>query len=655
LYGATLDRVYRCALLVAGSPRAAARLTRAAYGGLPAPASEAALASALLARPVLAWPWRPDPAAAAYAGLGPVELGALRAAFAAAAPGARLALGAPHVAAIDIGEAPTPPAPAPDAPWPRRAGDRHALLALVARAWGLLPEGAGYADVYEQVLLRAGALPEAQADALRALLLADTPAAQHSRAVREGLRRAEVSLAAALPALFGGEAPEELRAGLARGAGPRRRLPTVAAARLPLVAVAVVAAIALAVIALPRGRPAASAALATTQDGAAVEPAALVQAALARLDSPAGAGVRHERFVATTPGSGWSLERWQELSPPHRFRVEVRDGQDRLRFALASDGAGLVQQRLARPDGTLIHNADYELAPEELGALLPTLRQQPDSLILIGGQNPGFNLERYYLNQALDAPLRDLGATLAAGRPARLLAFESQAPVPPTPDNTFAAAEAPPAQVLLALDAETRALLEARVLPSSAETAGEVSRPWRAEVFELLPRADADTFRLPPAGRAADEELVSARLLGVPPGVAVALSAATAPPGAPLYFPTDGAGEGYGLRFDPNDRWTVLVRETADEVVQLIPFGDGEASFADGRRSPRQAGDRPYELIYPESMPPGRNVSLATVFLGPDRSSGMHLIYSHAYAPRHEREARLEALIESLAPLEVGG
>lgn len=211
--------------------------------------------------------------------------------------------------------------------------------------------------------------------------------------------------------------------------------------------------------------------------------------------------------------------------------------------------------------------------------------------------------------------------------------------------------------MLLAIDAETGALLEARVLPASSEATGEVVTPWRAERFELLPRANAGLFSLPPAEEQVSYpgELVSARLLGATAGVTVDLRFAAAPPGAPLYFPSDGAGYGYGIKFDRGRRWIVLVRETADEVVQLIPFGDGQRGFADGRRSPRQAGGRSYELIYPDDMPPGRNISLATVFLSPDRTSGMHLIYSHAYAPRAERERRLEALIMSLAPLEVGG
>jgi len=44
---------------------------------------------------------------------------------------------------------------------------------------------------------------------------------------------------------------------------------------------------------------------------------------------------------------------------------------------------------------------------------------------------------------------------------------------------------------------------------------------------------------------------------------------------------------------------------------------------------------------------------MATVFLGPER--GLHIIYAHAAAPRDEREARLAAIIQSLAPLDVGG
>lgn len=663
LYGATLDRVYRLALLAGGSPRAAARLARQAYGrrNPAAPGSEADaqrfheanLARALLsARPPRRWPWRPDPAAAPYAGLAPAELEALRAALAAAAPAARLALGSPHVAGIDITETNTPEPPPPDARWPRRAGDRYALLAEVARAWGMLPAGAAYPDVYEQALLLAGALRPEHEAALRALLLAGTPAAERLRATRDGLRRAEARLAAALPALFGGEAPAALREALAAPARPEGRAP-MPATRLRLALVAAVALLALAVVALPRpGPPAAPAAPAAA---AARPPEELVRAALTRLQRPAGAGVLHERFVASAPGHDWSLERWQELAPPHRFRVEVRDDGDRLRFALASDGVGTVQQRDRARNVVTLLGADYRLDPDVLATMLPILRQQPDGMFMLIGSNGGYNLERYYLNQALEAPLRDLGGTVAAGRPARLLAFESPAPVPPSPDDPFEAAPADPAQVLLAIDAATSALLEARVLPAGDGATGAVSVPWHADVYELLDAAPAATFTLPPpeADEAGGLALLSPRLLGAPEGMLVDLGRAAGPEGAPLYFPAGEAGIGYGISYDRG--WTVLVRETVDDVVQLIPFADGGDRFVAGPRSARQAGERSYELIYPEDAPPGRTLSVATVFLGPDRTSGMHVIYSHAYAPQAEREARLEALIRSLAPLEVGG
>ncbi len=660
LYGAGLDRVYRLALLATGSPRAATRLLRRAFARRDSAVTldETALAAALLLARPGPWLWRPDPAALAYSGLAPADLAVLRAQLAAASPAARLALGAGHVAGIEL-QLQAPPPAAPAAPWPRRATDRHALLALLARAWGLLPAQVAYADVYEQALSLAGALAPEQADELRSLLLANSPAAEQSRAVREGLRRAEARLAAALPALFGGEAPAALRAELAQLAQPRRRrAPLPQARRLQLALVAAVALVAVAVIALPQGAPRPAPRPAGAAAEAPSEPAgadALVRAALTRLDSLAGGGVRHERFAAEATGYGWTLERWQELGPPHRFRVEVRDEQDQLRYALASDGEGLVQQRHSPGREGDLEGGDYRLDPATLAALLPTLRQQPDSLFMLGSANPGFNLERYYLNQALDAPLRDMGATMAAGRPAQLLAFESEAPLPPQPD-TFEPPEARPAQVLLAIDNETRALLEARVLPPEGAEAGEVRRPWRVERLELLASLPDARFRLPPlaGGASSTGELLSARLFGEAQGSLRELSATELPAdGGPLYFPADGAGVGYSFSYGGG--WTMLVRETAEEVLQLIPFSAETAGFVEGARSTRRAGERDYDLIYPPEMPPGRNVSLATIFLSADRARGMHVIYSHAYASQAEREARLDALIRSLAPLELGG
>jgi hypothetical protein len=658
LYGAGLDRVYRLALLAAGSPRAATRLLRRAFARRdPSAASaEASLAAGLLAARPGPWRWRPDPAAAAYSGLTPAELAILRARLSAASPATRLALGAAHVAAIDLQVEPTAQPVPPATPWPRRAGNRYALLALLARDWGLLPAQVDYADVYEQGLHLGGELAPEQADELRSLLLAHSPAAEQSRAVREGLRRAEARLAAALPALFGGEAPAALRDDLLASQPSAR--PPVRATRQQLALVAAVALIAVAVIALPQRAPrpgprSAEPAVALAEPEGT---AALLRAALNRLDSPSGAGVRHERFAAEAEGYAWSLERWQELAPPHRFRVEVRDEQDRLRYAVASDGRGLVQQRSSLERDSALEGGDYTLDEQSLQALLPTLRQQPDSLVLAGSFNPGFNLERYYLNLALEAPLRDLGATQAAGRPAQLLAFESAAPFPPDPYGSFEIGDDRPAQVILAIDLETKALLEARVLPPEGQEAGEVRRPWTVERFELLASLPGSRFSLPPlaGGAQSSGELVSARLHGEAVAALRKLTATEAPAdGGPLYFPADGDGIGYSLKYEGG--WTMLVRETADEVVQLIPFGQGPGSFAEGVRSTRRAGERVYDLIYLEELPPGRNISLATIFLSADRARGMHLIYSHAYASQLEREARLDALIRSLAPLEVGG
>lgn len=492
LYGAALDRAYRLALLAAGSPHGAAGLIRRLYAIRNPADSETALARGLLSARPLRWPWKPDPSA--QSGLTPAELTTLRAALAAATPAARLALGAPHLAGLTLDEAlPQPPPPA--APWPRRAADRHTLLALLARGWGMLPAGAPFPDVYELALLLAGALPDAEATTMRAHLLDATPAAAQARAIRDGLRRAEARLAAALPALFAGETPAELRAALATPAHPARPAPS-PVTRQRLALVAAVVALAMLVIFMPRPAPGARP-LADPAAPPPLPPAALVRAALTRLDAPNGAGVLHERFAANTPGYGWTFERWQELAPPHRFRLEVRDDDDRLRFALASDGAGTLQRRAAPPNGATAEGEDYELEPAALASLLPLLRQQPDSLLMLY-QWRGFNLERFYLGQALGAPLRDLGATVAAGRPARTLAFESATPTPPVPDEPLAAPRGEPAQVLLTIDTATYALLEARVLPEGAQGDGEVVVPWHAETYEHLDAAPTGTFTLPP-------------------------------------------------------------------------------------------------------------------------------------------------------------
>jgi len=482
------DRVFRLAHLVAGDERRAARLVERAFRRLPAQADdpERVLAAALLPASGLGWPWRPAPGASA-GGLAPAELRALRGLLAAAAPAARLQLGARVLLGLDLGPA---PAPAPAAPWPRRAPDGLGLRALLARDLGAPPADADYAELREHALLRDGALRPARAAELRAALLADGPAGERARALRDAVVRADERAAAALAALFGGAAPPELTERLLRQAGPRRGWLSVGAdARLQLALCAAVVLLVAAAFLLPGRRPAAETpALAAAP---ALPPAVLVERARDRFAAAPERGVLYERYLAEVGAETWRVERWYDYAPPHPLRVEVRDATDRTLFALATDGRELVQGQFrgGRDEGQL-RSREVAMTPAEIEALLPILRAQPDGLQRFGRREIP-NLERFYLDQASSAPLADLGAATVAGRAARLVSFRSTAPLPP------AGASPASAQVVLAIDAETYGLLEARVLPDGADAVGVVRTPWRAEAHDVLAAAPAGTFRLP--------------------------------------------------------------------------------------------------------------------------------------------------------------
>jgi hypothetical protein len=62
-------------------------------------------------------------------------------------------------------------------------------------------------------------------------------------------------------------------------------------------------------------------------------------------------------------------------------------------------------------------------------------------------------------------------------------------------------------------------------------------------------------------------------------------------------------------------------------------------------------GDRAYSLVQPRGLPATLPLSIATLYLDDGSDQGLHVIYSHGYASRAEREATLATILGSLRPV----
>lgn len=673
------ERIYRLALCVSGGARAAARRTERAFARLRRGGAdpESALVAAL-GRPAPLLP-RPYALPAAPAGADAAQLAALRGLLAAAPPALRHALGlryllgaewqsggaeerergrgaSPSMDAAPYGRARVS---APDArPAPTTLS---AFLTLLARAQGRLPADVSHAEAQGQARLRLGLLDEQEAQALRAVALSDSPDGARARAIRDGIVAADAWLHALLPALFAVPVPPTLTRRLLRRAAPRR--PLLRWSRplaLQLGAVALVGALIAGLLLWPGGAPERASAPGpiALADAPGLKPHELIARALDRFETDGmREGVLHERYTVTIEQEPWTIERWYDRGAPQRLRIEVRTAEGELRYGLATDGVGLVQQRFATPAGGgsdryEILGADHRLDPARIARLMPLMRGQPDGL-LIFGQGDRYSADRYYLALAYAATLRDLGAATVAGRPAQLVGLTGDRPFPPPLDLDPGGWPQQPSQLVLAIDTERYALLEARVIPASDGAPSVVQLPWQAEVFEVLPGAGPEIFALPPPDRAQPFTpiLVSPRLREAP--------ADALPPlpeilqgGATLYLPppTEQPSIGYAVPMAPEQ--PLLIREAEHSVVLVVPFTDGQDIFpANTERRRRQAGGFSYDLLSRPEFLALLPATVASVYLTPDERAGIMIVYTHSYATDAERESLMDDLIRSLRPL----
>lgn len=490
------ERLYRLALLATGQTQRAAALVEATYRRLPPglsgeQAEQALLAGLYDARLLRRARWTFQPAELERTTLGPAQAGALLRLLAGLPAAQRLAIGLAFI----NGSSPIAIDALLGAALP--AGGAAALLASLrisaAQALELVPAAAPAAE-----LVRLDRWAEGQASADEQLAVRrDLLAQPELRAIRDGLLAMRELLPRALPALFAAEPPPGLATRLLAGqARPPRTTPAPGArrARLGLVAgvLLLVAVITLAPAWLARSSGAANGPAASIRSGKE-----LIDAALHRFDQPPlQQGVLHERYRVERNGQpALLIERWYDYAPPHQLAIRVvEEGAQPNRpplIEIASDGQSLVQLRYDSPSAFGQFRLDIDVSSDEAHAIVPLLRGQPLWAPFGRDERSPGDLGPYFLAQARAAGATLLGQTSRIGREAFLLSYETNRP----PTLPAQAAPGQPVRVLLAIDAQTYALLEVAFVATDAAEA-TAQHPVRAELLELLDSATDAPFRL---------------------------------------------------------------------------------------------------------------------------------------------------------------
>ncbi|HET9221347.1 MAG TPA: hypothetical protein VFO07_02530, partial [Roseiflexaceae bacterium] len=350
------ERLYRLALLTAGSADTAGMLLQRAFRELTAAWGEQGVRDpeTLLARALLPakpprqrWRWKAVDGDLTRSMLDRASADGLLQILARLAPAERLALGLIYLGGCTPDEV--------ELQLGRLPGDATLLDLLArfragaARALGLAP-----ADADENLLARIdrwldGRLPEEDAIALRRAAL-EQPAA---RELRDGMIATRELLPSALPALFAVAPPPALTERLLKIVQVRQR----PAAHYPrarwaqaMLALGVLA-LSAAIILLPSlaGRGGVTA---QAQPPSAAE---LIDRAIHRFDrAPLQSGVLHEQYAVERGEATYLIERWYDYATPNRLAIGVkREGRSRMLMQVSSDGRSLVQFRdfLDGPNG----------------------------------------------------------------------------------------------------------------------------------------------------------------------------------------------------------------------------------------------------------------------------------------------------------------
>ncbi|MCG8346419.1 MAG: hypothetical protein MI924_01380 [Chloroflexales bacterium] len=671
------DRLYRLALLVTGSPSAAAERLIAAFANLSPTATdpELDLARALLPsqgekRRPLRWlarlkrsteAWKPDLATVGRANLSADKARTLLKVLADASPEARLQLGLHTLLGLPADAVAIPEGAALPEPGKTIQSSIEALIELrctAALALEHIPATTERTMVLRIARFLAGRLEGDAAVRARALLLSSAKA----RAVRDGLLATDSLLQRALPLLYAATPPPDLNDRLLDNIDkPHSR--TLNPKQLRFLAVGGVALIVLLLLIIPEFTRNQSRGAASVMATATLTPDELVETAIHRFEHPpVQQGLLHEVFAGELYGQRWSLERWYDYDSPNRVKVVVTaEEADQTMYALATDGESQVQFRLRYDlSGSRVHSVglDVTTSAQELAAFLPTLRQQPD-FSPIGRPNHfainPLDLGHFYLAQASNAELATLGGTNIDGREAQMVTYTTDQPFPPHFERFGGARNTPPepapSQIILTIDLQTYTLLDVAVVAQSDSTA-IVQHPWRATTVTIEAITPTNLFTLTPA----DTQLTYPELFSVRfphlysfDQTPLSLDEALRVTDETIYIPSQLPDPAIrGAVFNSNrEEWSVFYE---GPFHSLIVVRDSDADFANSESEERVANGFRYRLVRAEEVP---YPDMHLVVINPPNNPTDTIIiaYIAPYESPQTAEATLDTLIGSLQAL----
>jgi hypothetical protein len=642
------ERLYRLALLTVGNTDAAALVLQQSYRALPATTindetrieDETLLLRALLPQRPPRWRWSAGDVDLVRSTLDRAQAAALLQALERLAPAERLAIGltylagnAPDEVAVQLGPLPgdTPPAEL-----------LTRFRAMAARALGLVPDTADEQALTQLDRWLDGQLTEEESIDLRRAVLDQLA----MRTMRDGMIAVRATLPRALPALFAVAPPRALTERLLKIVQKHERMivPNLRVRWAQGVLALGVLALTAAIILLPSLAARSGGNTATARTPSVSE---LIDNAIHRFDRPPlQTGVLHEQYLLTRGNrSSYVIERWYDYAAPNRLAISVRPAGENTTplMQIGSDGRSLVQFRnfFGGPNGT--QSLDVQVSEAEARAVLPLLRGQPTLASFGPERGQPSDLGPQYLAQARAAGTSLLGTTTLLGRQAFLLTYRTAQP--PTLSRRDAAQ---PAQVVLAIDAQTYALLDVSLI-AEGEAESSARHPLQAQLLEVLDDVPDEQFSLPTSAEVSQHSgITSVRFPFITDDQVISLEdAARRAPGtllAPGQLP-DQRMRGLAVAVDNRSAGQNVILLYEGEFQNVIVLPDALSSNANGAGQERSAGDFRYRIV----RGPNFGGGLAAIIYRPDTpDERMTMILNDEYATSEEREAMLQRLIASL-------
>ncbi len=366
----------------------------------------------------------------------------------------------------------------------------------------------------------------------------------------------------------------------------------------------------------------------------------LIDRALYRFDARRPAGeVWHETIRFANQGQMLLLERWFEFSQLARTRVTVRPDQDGAPLLdVVSNARSVTYSARQRGDAP----RSVELRDADLAAIVPLLRQLPFTGSLGDQVVDQRTLDVTLLAQARASSPRLLGSIMHNGRPAWMVAAESEAA----------------GKMTLTIDRDTSSLVEVRIGDGGPGTRTRLV--WDTQLLEVINNNNLPAHVFDPAGAAGTVATLNPRQLASRPTIPMGVDNARALELLPLpdevpdevlfsYVRPQGRG-GNSLVAVYESRWSTLQIVYPMSARRSLPPSSAPAWLPE----PIGLGERfeggTYTVI--KNDLPGLTLVEFALHSAPETRLG--LFYWHAFADEAAREAVVRRTLDLLAQASPG-